>query len=67
MTDSHEPDLSAEKAREEEAAAGGIESRAVVLDIDADDAILDTLAGDADADDDDAIEDPDPGMLEAGV
>jgi hypothetical protein len=67
MTDANEPDLTAEKAREREAAAGGIQARAVVLDVDeADDAMPDTVDG-GDADDDGEVEDADAGTLDPGV
>jgi hypothetical protein len=67
MTDANQPDLTAEKAREHEAAAGGIQARAVVLEIDeADDAMPDTVDG-GDADDDGEVEDPDSGTLDPGV
>jgi hypothetical protein len=72
MTDRHpEPDLTAEREREPDAALGGIEARAVLLDVDTDDDILDddpALAPATDgADDDEVVEDPDAGPLDADV
>jgi hypothetical protein len=60
MTDEQQPDLTGEQEREQEAAAGGMEVRAAVLEIDADDDMLEEgEPGDAEDDDDDAIEDAD--------
>ena len=62
MTDQQQPDLTGEQERQEEAASSGIETRAAVLEIDADDDALEVgEVGDAEDDDDDAIEDPDDG------
>jgi hypothetical protein len=41
MPDEQQPDLTAEKQREEEASSSGIEIRPAVLEIDDDDATLD--------------------------
>jgi hypothetical protein len=67
MTD-QQPDLSGELSRAEEAATGGIEVRAFLLEIDDDD---DQLIDDGEVDgtaldgDDDAVEDDDPAPVEA--
>ena len=66
MTD-EQPDLSAELSRAEEAATGGIEVRAFLLEIDDDD---DQLIDDGDDDDgtapdDDAVEDTDAEPIDA--
>jgi hypothetical protein len=72
MTDEQQPDLTAEKEREEEASSSGIEIRPAVLEIDDDDDTLDEAdeagePGDADDDDDDAIEDADDVAVTADV
>jgi hypothetical protein len=71
MTDEQQPDLTGEQARAQEAAANGIEVRAAVLEIDADDDTLEAgeagEAGDAQDDDDDAIEDADDAAVDADV
>ena len=68
MTDEQQPDLTGEQAREQEAASSGIEVRAAVLEIDADDATLEAgEPGDAQDDDDDAIEDGDETAVDADV
>jgi hypothetical protein len=71
MTDEQQPDLTGEQARAQEAAANGIEVRAAVLEIDADDDTLEAgeagEVGDAQDDDDDAIEDADDAAVEADV
>jgi hypothetical protein len=68
MTDEQQPDLTGEQARAQEAAASGIEVRAAILEIDADDDSLEAgEAGDAQDDDDDAIEDADDGAVDADV
>ena len=69
MTDEQQPDLTAEKEREEEASSSGIEIRPAVLEIDDDDDMLDEAGepGDADDDDDDAIEDADDVAVTADV
>jgi hypothetical protein len=68
MTDQQQPDLSGEQARAQEAASNGIEARAAILEIDADD---DTLQagepGDAQDDDDDAVEDDDETAVDPEV
>lgn len=69
MPDEQQPDLTAEKEREEEASSSGIEIRPAVLEIDDDDDTLDEAGepGDADDDDDDAIEDADDVAVTADV
>jgi hypothetical protein len=71
MTDEQQPDLTGEQARAEDAASSGIEARAAVLEIDADDDTLEAgeagEAGDAQDDDDDAIEDGDETAVDADV
>jgi hypothetical protein len=68
MTDEQQPDLTAEKEREEEASSSGIEVRPAVLEIDDDDdALQDGEPGDAEDDDDDAIEDTDDVEVTADV
>jgi hypothetical protein len=71
MTDEQQPDLTGEQARAQDAAASGIEVRAAVLEIDADDDTLEAgepgEVGDAQDDDDDAIEDADDAAVEADV
>jgi hypothetical protein len=68
MTDEQQPDLTAEKEREEEAASNGIEVRPAVLEIDDDDDALEAgEPGDAEDDDDDAIEDTDEMAIGADV
>jgi hypothetical protein len=67
MTD-QQPDLTGEQAREYEAASNGIEVRTAVLEIDADDETLEAgEPGDAEDDDDDAIEDGDDMTVDADV
>jgi hypothetical protein len=67
MTD-QQPDLTGEQAREHEAASNGIEVRTAVLEIDADDETLEAgEPGDAEDDDDDAIEDGDDMTVDADV
>jgi hypothetical protein len=71
MTDEQQPDLTAEKEREEEASSSGIEVRPAVLEIDDDDDALEAgdagETGDAEDDDDDAIEDADEVAIAADV
>jgi hypothetical protein len=68
MTDQQQPDLTGEQGREQEAASNGIEVRAAVLEIDADDDTLEAgEPGDAHDDDDDAIEDEDETAVDADV
>ena len=68
MTDQQQPDLTGEQARAQDAASNGIEVRAAVLEIDADDDTLeDGEPGDAQDDDDDAIEDGDETAVDADV
>ena len=68
MTDVQQPDLTGEQARAQDAASGGIEARAAVLEIDAaDDALEAGEPGDAQDDDDDAIEDGDETAVDADV
>ena len=71
MTDEQQPDLTGEQARAQEAAANGIEVRAAVLEIDADDDTLEAgeagEAGDAQDADDDAIEAADDAAVDADV
>jgi len=65
MTD-EQPDLSAELSRAEEAATGGIEVRAFLLEIDDDDdQLIDDGDDDGSATDDDAVEDDDPAPVDA--
>jgi hypothetical protein len=66
MSDTHEPDLTAERGRQHEAASAGIESRAAFLDIDTDDRALETAVS-ADAEDDELVEDADVGPVDATV
>jgi hypothetical protein len=66
MNEEQQPDLTGELARAEEAAAGGIEIRAAVLEIDADDATLEP-GEDAPIGDDDEIEDVDDEVVTADV
>ena len=68
MTDEQQPDLTGEQARAQDAASSGIEVRAAVLEIDADDDTLEAgEPGDAQDDDDDAIEDGDETGVDADV
>jgi hypothetical protein len=68
MTDEQQPDLTGEQEREHEAASSGIEVRAAVLEIDDDDdALQDGEPGDAEDDDDDAVEDTDDVEVTADV
>ena len=68
MTDEQQPDLTGEQARAQDAASSGIEARAAVLEIDVDDDTLEAgEAGDAQDDDDDAIEDGDETAVDADV
>ena len=68
MTDEQQPDLTGEQAREQQAASTGIEVRTAVLEIDDDDDTLEAgEPGDAQDDDDDAIEDTDDVGVDAGV
>jgi hypothetical protein len=68
MTDEQQPDLTGEQEREQEAAATGIEVRAAVLEIDDDDGALEAgEPGDAEDDDDDAVEDTDDVAVGADV
>jgi hypothetical protein len=64
MTD-EQPDLSAELSRAEEAAAGGIEVRAFLLEIDDDDDQLTDDGDDVACEDDDAVEDDDATPVDA--
>jgi hypothetical protein len=67
MTD-EQPDLSGELSRAEEAAAGGIEVRAFLIEMDDDDDQLtadDGDDGDAIDGDDDAVEDDDVAAIDA--
>jgi hypothetical protein len=68
MTEEQQPDLTGELARAEEAAAGGIQIRAAVLEIDADDGALEP-GEDAEAPigDDDEVEDADDEAITADV
>jgi hypothetical protein len=68
MTDQQQPDLTGEQARAQEAAANGIEVRAAVLEIDADDETLEAgEPGDAQDDDDDVVEDGEETAVDADV
>jgi hypothetical protein len=68
MTDQQQPDLTGEQGREQQAASGGIEVRTAVLEIDADDDTLEMgEPGDAQDDDDDAVEDSDEPTVDADV
>ncbi len=68
MTDDQQPDLTGEQARAQDAASSGIEVRAAVLEIDADDDTLESgEPGDAQDGDDDAIEDGDETAVDADV
>jgi hypothetical protein len=68
MTDQQQSDLSGEQARAQEAASNGIEARAAVLEIDADDDTLEASEpGDAQDDDDDAVEDGDETAVDPEV
>jgi hypothetical protein len=66
MTD-EQPDLSAELSRAEEAAHGGIQMRAVLVEIDDDDDRLETAGEAVDAldGDDDVVEDDDAVEIDA--
>jgi hypothetical protein len=64
MTD-EQPDLSAELSRAEEAAAGGIDVRAFLLEIDDDDDQMTDNGDDIAFDDDNAVEDDDPAPVDA--
>ncbi len=68
MTDGEQPDLSGELSRAEDAAAGGIQVRAVLIEIDDDDDRMpddDGEDGDAIDGDDDAVEDDDTAPIVA--
>ena len=68
MTDQQQPDLTGEQGREQQAASSGIEVRTAVLEIDADDNTLEVgEPGDAQDDDDDAVEDSDEVTVDADV
>jgi hypothetical protein len=68
MTDQQQPDLTGEQGREQQAASSGIEVRTAVLEIDADDDTLEVgEPGDAQDDDDDAVEDSDEVTVDADV
>ena len=68
MTDQQQPDLTGEQARAQDAASNGIEARAAVLEIDADDDALEAgEAGDAEDDDDDTVEDDEETAVDADV
>jgi hypothetical protein len=68
MTDQQQPDLTGEQSREQQAASSGIEVRTAVLEIDADDDTLEVgEPGDAEDDDDDAVEDSDEATVDADV
>jgi hypothetical protein len=66
MSDPNEPHLTAEREREHEAAAAGIECRAVLLDVDTDDTALED-GPEADLDDDEAVEDDDETPVATGA
>jgi hypothetical protein len=68
MTDQQQPDLTGEQAGEQQAASSGIEVRTAVLEVDADDDTLEAgEPGDAEDDDDDAVEDTDEATVDADV
>jgi hypothetical protein len=68
MADQQQPDLKGEQDREQQAASSGIEVRTAVLEIDADDNTLEVgEPGDAQDDDDDAVEDTDEPTVDADV
>jgi hypothetical protein len=68
MTDQQQPDLTGEQGREQQAASSGIEVRTAILEIDADDDTLEVgEPGDAQDDDDDAVEDSDEVTVDADV
>ena len=68
MTDQQQPDLTGEQGREQQAASSGIEVRTAVLEIDADDNTLEVgEPGDAQDDDDEAVEDTDEATVDADV
>jgi hypothetical protein len=68
MADQQQPDLKGEQEREQQAASSGIEVRTAVLEIDADDNTLEVgEPGDAQDDDDDAVEDTDEATVDADV
>jgi hypothetical protein len=68
MTDQQQPDLTGEQAGERQAASSGIEVRTAVLEVDADDNTLEAgEPGDAQDDDDDAVEDIDEATVDADV
>jgi hypothetical protein len=68
MADQQQPDLKGEQEREQQAASSGIEVRTAVLEIDADDNTLEVgEPGDAQDDDDEAVEDTDEATVDADV
>jgi hypothetical protein len=68
MADQQQPDLKGEQDREQQAASSGIEVRTAVLEIDADDNTLEVgEPGDAQDDDDEAVEDTDEATVDADV
>jgi len=68
MTDQQQPDLTGEQGREQQAASSGIEVRTAILEIDAEDDTLEVgEPGDAQDDDDDAVEDSDEVTVDADV